>query len=396
MSEIAIVGGGPSGAMCGEQLARAGHKVNIFDEHLAWEKPCGGGLTHKAIEQFPFLLDNPYPKKLVRSVELISSEEHRATLEMTHPLVIYSRTVLNGMLLDRAREAGCAVQKSHVIGVDTAATKPRYCVEGEWHEADFLVLAAGARNQLAPETRPLQRDELEITQGYFVPETADKITVKFLPHFEGYIWSFPRNDHLSVGICGSMAAHTSTELRTHLNAFVGKHKISTEGAKFYSHVLPSPQEHTLSQRTVLGKNWALVGDAAAWVDPLTGEGLFYAIRSGELLGRSLAEGCPEKYPAWVKAAFSSELEFAARIVRRFYRGSILGTSVTTRMVKLMRKSPVFRHLVGDLFSGAQDYTSLKRRLWGHLGVTVSEFISHVLNLECAAPPRVSRSSAATD
>jgi flavin-dependent dehydrogenase len=396
MSEIAIVGGGPSGAMCGEQLARAGHKVNIFDEHLAWEKPCGGGLTHKAIECFPFLLDNPYPKKLVRSVELISSEEHHATLEMTHPVVIYSRTVLNGILLDRARDAGCRVQRSHVMGVDTATTKPRYCVEGEWHEADFLVLAAGARSQLAPETRPLQRDELEMTQGYFVPETADAITVKFLPHFEGYIWSFPRWDHLSVGICGSMATHTSTELRTHLHTFLNKHGISTEGAKFYSHVLPAPQEHTLSERTVLGKNWALVGDAAAWVDPLTGEGLFYAIRSGELLGRSLAEGCPEKYPAWVKAAFSSELEFAARIVRRFYRGSILGTAVTTRMVQLMRKSPVFRHLVGDLFSGAQDYTSLKRRLWGHLGVTVSEFISHVLNLECAAPARVPRSSTATD
>jgi len=45
MAQIAIVGGGPSGAMCGEQLARAGHKVNLFDEHLAWEKPCGGGLT---------------------------------------------------------------------------------------------------------------------------------------------------------------------------------------------------------------------------------------------------------------------------------------------------------------------------------------------------------------
>jgi len=62
MTEIAIVGGGPSGAMCGEQLARAGHSVSIFDEHLAWEKPCGGGLTHKAVECFPFLLDNPYPK----------------------------------------------------------------------------------------------------------------------------------------------------------------------------------------------------------------------------------------------------------------------------------------------------------------------------------------------
>jgi flavin-dependent dehydrogenase len=396
MAEIAIIGGGPSGAMCGEQLARAGHKVNLFDEHLAWEKPCGGGLTHKAIQCFPFLLDNAYPKKLVHSVELISSQEHHATLEMPHPIVIYSRTVLNGMLLDRAQAAGCHVQRSHVMSVDTENTKPRYCVEGHWHEADFLVLAAGARNQLLPETRALQRDELEMTQGYFVPQNADAITIKFLPQFEGYIWSFPRNDHLSVGICGSMAAHTSAELRGHLQTFVEKRNIATEGAKFYSHVLPSPRERTLSERNVVGKNWALVGDAAAWVDPLTGEGLFYAIRSGELLGRSLAEGCPEKYPAWIKAAFSTELEFAARIVRRFYRGSFLGSAVTTRMVQFIRRSPVFRQLVGDLFSGTQDYSSLKRRLWGRLGITISEFISSVLNLERAAGARVEHTGAAGD
>jgi flavin-dependent dehydrogenase len=396
MAEIAIVGGGPSGAMCGEQLARAGHAVDIFDEHLAWEKPCGGGLTHKAIDCYPFLLDNPYPKKLVHSIELISSNEQRVTLDMSHPIVIYSRTVLNGMLLNRAAQAGCNLQRSHVIAVDTASPKPRYCVEGEWRTADFLVLAAGARNQLLPETRPLQRDELEMTQGYFVAQTADAITVKFLPHFEGYIWSFPRYDHLSVGICGSMASHTSTELKTHLHTFVDRQKILTEGAQFYSHVLPSPQERTLSERTVLGKNWALIGDAAAWVDPLTGEGLFYAMRSGELLGKSLAEGCPEKYPAWVKAAFSAELEFAARIVRRFYRGSFLGTAVTTRMVQFLRRSPVFRQLMGDLFSGTQDYTSLKRRLWGHLGITLSEFISSVLNLDRPATAHAPRGGIGAD
>src|SRR5436309_15817860 len=140
MAEIAIIGGGPSGAMCGEQLARAGHKVDLFDQHLALETGCGGGLTHKAIQCFPFLLDNPYPKKLVNSVELISSEDHYATLEMPHPIVIYSRTVLNGMLLDRAREAGCNVQRSRVMSVDTTTAKPRDCVEGERKEADLRVL----------------------------------------------------------------------------------------------------------------------------------------------------------------------------------------------------------------------------------------------------------------
>jgi len=396
MAQIAIVGGGPSGAMCGEQLARAGHAVEILDEHLAWEKPCGGGLTHKAIQCFPFLLDNHYPKKLVNSVDLISSEDHRATLNMPHPIVIYSRRVLNGLLLDRAKDAGCKVERSRVMGVETETTKPRYCVDGEWRETDFLVLAAGARNQLLPETRALQRDELEMTQGYFVPQTADAITIKFLPHFEGYIWSFPRCDHLSVGICGSMASHTSSELRGHLQTFVETERISTEGAKFYSHVLPSPKERTLSQRNVVRKNWALIGDAAAWVDPLTGEGLFYAIRSGELLGKSLAEGCPEKYPAWVRATFSAELEFAARIVRRFYRGSFLGSAVTTRMVQFIRRSPVFQQLMGDLFSGTQDYSSLKRRLWGHLGITISEFIASVLNLDPASRRRVSRAGTAGD
>src|SRR6267378_4386674 len=178
MAQIAIVGGGPFGAICGEQLARAGDDVNLFDEHMAWETPWGGGLTQKAIQCFPFLLDNSYPKKLVNSVELISSEEHHATLNMPHPIVIYSRTVLNGLLLDRAKEAGCKVERSRVMGVETDTAKPRYCVDGEWQEADFLVLAAGARNQLLPETRALERDELEMTQGYFVPQTSDSITIK--------------------------------------------------------------------------------------------------------------------------------------------------------------------------------------------------------------------------
>src|ERR1700724_4217875 len=182
-----------------------------------------------------------------------------------------------------------------------------------------------------------------------------------------------------------MAAHTRTELRSHLQGFVHKKNIPTEGAQFYSHVLPSPRGRTFFERTVLGKNWAMVGDAAAWVDPLTGEGLFYAMRSGELLGRSLAEGCPEKYPARVKASFSAELEFAARIVRRFYRGSFLGSSVTTRMVQFLQRNAVFRQLMSDLFCGTQDYSTLKQRVLSHLGGTLSQFVASVLNFEKPTP-----------
>src|ERR1700693_4146320 len=106
MKDIAIVGGGPAGALCGERLASSGFTVTIFDERLAWEKPCGGGLTHKAIETYPFLLDSPHPKKIVRTAELISSRGHRARFEMDRPIVIYARKVLNGLLLDRGGRGG--------------------------------------------------------------------------------------------------------------------------------------------------------------------------------------------------------------------------------------------------------------------------------------------------
>jgi flavin-dependent dehydrogenase len=159
MADYVIVGGGPSGAMCGEQLARAGHSVDIFDEHLAWEKPCGGGLTYKATQCFPFLLDNPLPKKLIQKVEIISAENQRATLALQHPIVIYSRTVLNGLLLDRARDAGCRIHHSRIQALDTSTQRPRYSVDGDWQDSDFLVLAGGARNQFLPGTRALARDE---------------------------------------------------------------------------------------------------------------------------------------------------------------------------------------------------------------------------------------------
>src|ERR1700683_4088216 len=119
MKDIAIVGGGPAGALCGERLASSGFKVSIFDERLVWEKPCGGGLTHKAIETYPFLLDSPHPKKIVHTAELISSHGHRARFEMSHPIVIYARKVLNGLLLDRAVAAGCSAVRSSVTSVDT-------------------------------------------------------------------------------------------------------------------------------------------------------------------------------------------------------------------------------------------------------------------------------------
>jgi flavin-dependent dehydrogenase len=262
--------------------------------------------------------------------------------------------------------------------MDTSGERAMLGIGDSRVESDFVVVAAGARNSLLPGTRPLGRDDLEMTLGYFVPAQAEGICVKFLQRFEGYLWSFPRCDHLSVGICGSMAKHTSAELRRHLHAFMESEKIPREGARFYSHVLPSPQKQTLQSRRVVGPNWALVGDAAAWVDPITGEGLYYALRSGELLAESLIADKPEEYPARIRKAFSTDLEFATRIARRFYGGRFLGGAVATRMIQFIERSPTFRGLMADIFGGSQNYCSLKRRLWAQCGTTLTEVVGSLL------------------
>jgi flavin-dependent dehydrogenase len=372
MQEIAIVGGGPSGSLCGERLAAAGFPVVIYDEHLAWEKPCGGGLTHKALMAYPFLLHGKQPKKLVHSCELISSDGGRAVLALDRPIVVYSRAVLNGLLLDRAAAAGCTVVQARVTQLETGGKRVRLQASGQEHFADFVVLAAGARNPLLPNTTPLRREDLEQTLGYFVPGSAESIKIKFLPKFEGYLWSFPRCDHLSVGICGRLAAGAASKMKQYLHRFMEEENISTVGAQFFSHVLPSASSHTLRQRRVVGRNWALVGDAAAWVDPLTGEGLHYALRSGHLLAESLADGAPETYPVRVRREFAADFEFAVRLARRLFGGTFLGGAVTTRMIQFIRRSPTFSALMRDLFSGSQDYRGLKRRLWTSLVPTLAE------------------------
>jgi len=382
MKQIAIVGGGPAGALCGEKLARAGFDVTLFDEHLAWEKPCGGGLTHKAIERYPFLLSGPQAKKEIHTAELISSKGHRARFEMSRPLVIYSRAVLNGLLLDRAAAAGCETVHARVTRVETHLDKDEkdgnvrhvtLTAGGKEHSADFVVLAAGARNQLLPDTTPLRPQDLEVTLGYFIPAKEETVKIKFLDRMNGYLWSFPRTDHLSVGICATMAKYTTSKLRQLLDDFIREEKIATDGARFYSHVLPSPELGTLRHRKIVGRNWALAGDAAACVDPITGEGLFYALRSGDLLAQAIIQGQPQSYPAQMRAEFVADLEIATRLVRLVFRGRFLGGAVTTRMVQFARRSATFRELLRDLFSGAQDYGTLRKRLWKQFGITITEF-----------------------
>src|ERR1700716_48649 len=114
MKRVAILGGGPAGAFAAEQLASRGISTVVFDEKLAWEKPCGGDLTWKAYNQYPFLIENNTPKKLITETVLTAPRAGGVTLQLREPILIYSRYDLNHMLLTRAERAGAQIEKERV------------------------------------------------------------------------------------------------------------------------------------------------------------------------------------------------------------------------------------------------------------------------------------------
>jgi geranylgeranyl reductase family protein len=369
---IAIIGGGPAGAMAAEKLARGGARVTVFEERLGWEKPCGGGLSVRALHRYPFLFEAAHGARRAREAEFVASSGASVKLRLRQPMAIYSRAVLNHLLLAHAVEAGAEIVADRIARL--AASRGGWRLEGRQsaYEADFIILAAGARSRLRSLlTKDFQARDFMLTLGHYVAGAEDLLRVQFFEDFEGYAWAFPRPDHLSVGICGKIGEGGMAELRARLGGFMRKFGYAGDNAPVFAHLLPSLTVESWSDLRLAGEGWALAGDSAGLVDPLTGEGIYYAMRSGELLAECLLEDSPAAYPLRVWHEFAADLAHGARLGTLFYRGNVLGSSVSTRMVEFCGRSAVVTDLLQDLTEGAQPYATLLARLYA--GVLASLF-----------------------
>ena len=250
MKPVAILGGGPAGATCADRLAAAGMKAILLDEKLAWEKPCGGGITHKAYLKYPYLIENDAPKQYITNTVLKAPKAGDASLNMAQPLLIYSRVDLNAMLLRRAERAGAQVEKTRVQDIERTGDGWRIRTQAGSLEASYCVVATGARNPLRQVGTSFAAADTMCALGYYVPGQHDRIDIQFLPRLEGYIWVFPRCGHLSVGICGKGAA--TPVLRKWLEEWMTRNGYPWKGQRFYAHVIPALRSQSLLDNRVSG------------------------------------------------------------------------------------------------------------------------------------------------
>src|SRR5262252_4929321 len=118
---VAIVGAGPAGSLLAYHVARGGGAVTIFDPSHPREKPCGGGLTAKALALLPPApADDPLPARWVRRCRFESGARAAVDVTLAEPVAVAARRDLDAWLLRRAVTAGARHVARHVVEVDAA------------------------------------------------------------------------------------------------------------------------------------------------------------------------------------------------------------------------------------------------------------------------------------
>jgi geranylgeranyl reductase family protein len=397
--DVLIVGAGPAGSFAAERLARAGVRVVLFDGRPAGEpKACGGGVTSKALKAWPHLLEAV--GRTIDELDMYSPSGKRLHLKLDEPFAVYSRIAFDTFLRERARDAGAQVFSEKISGRGFKRSGEGWIVQtqsGKEFSTTWLVGADGANSAIAKKLAgPLPPAEMEVAFGYRAPLPDDSnaaTVVAFLPKWVGYAWAFPRPDHISFGIATTQDAFDHEALDKLLWDFMvsyyevaqvgnlssrmdlwssGKttaqinnlRHIRTElekSAERYAARIPGLEPRTWDHRHACGEQWALLGDAAGFADPVTGEGIYYALRSAELFAESYLAGSPLQYEQRWRKDFGRELQRASQMRRKFY-GNFWGAPFTERMIHFARGHRGIRKVLGQLVAGNQGYTDLKKKL----------------------------------
>jgi flavin-dependent dehydrogenase len=291
----------------------------------------------------------------------MAGNRERCTVSCKEPLLIASRKLLGEYLLDAAVSRGVRLIQDRVESFTSHQSGWRIRAGNKSYGCGVLVGADGAKSSIRRHFfGPLPREDKTLAVGYLIEaDFPEEVVIAFLPDLYGYIWIFPRQGHLSVGIGAKADEVSGKALLARLDDFLNANYpgLLNTVRKSYAALIPSLTTRRAKSNKVCGENWALVGDAGGWADPLTGEGIYYAFRSAELFSEAFQNGGIPHYGHACHQELVPELSRAASYVRTFFRPEI-----TTRLVSLSRREPAIQSLLVSLITGEQGYITLKKEV----------------------------------
>lgn len=387
--DVLVVGLGPAGATAAYELSRAGMSVlGLEKQSHPRYKVCGGGLSVR-IDQ---ILESDFKAVIehtIYGVQFTYAGEEPFLIESSSPIAyMVMRDRFDHLLVEKARRAGTVMHEDERAvefiqlpdGVEVITDKGRY-------RTKVLIGADGANSIVAQRLFPQRRlgkrpsleSEIGIGQAPVYPGEGT-VLIDLGATSRGYAWIFPKKERLSIGVAEFRGRASSP--KGVFDRFIRDEK------GLASMTVPRPSGHPLplySTRDMAvpsGLVWhraLLVGDAGHLVDPLFGEGIYYAVRSGQIAAASVLGAFHDRrrslleYELAIRREIYAEFRVASRVARIVY-------SFPRLCHRLLHRYQEVINLYYEVLQGRETYQTFFRKAKGVVKASIRELIRETLSL----------------
>jgi geranylgeranyl reductase family protein len=382
--EVIVIGSGPSGSSAAYVLAEKGYRILLIEkEKLPRYKTCGGGVVYRAKKLLPFDISEISELECCQSkIFDLPIGFHYSSQREPGMVTMTMRSQLDFQFVSKCKKAGTEViEECEVKDVIFQKENISVKTKKENFNCKFLIAADGVNSVIAKKagfkesrkTIPALEYEVYVdSETYNRFANAARFDFGVVP--KGYAWVFPKKDHLSIGVLSMWknGRNLNKSFNEYLNILAIKKIIRSER---HGYKIPvKPRKGSLVKNRVL-----LVGDAAGLTDPVTAEGISYAIMSGQLAAKAIIEG--KFIESEIEKIYNTEIQ--QQIINDINKGIIISYLIyrfdSIRHFFLKFYGDKLSELITDVIMGDRNYEKLVSNPYNYLKLIFPFLIKNKAN-----------------